>query len=300
MKRRFRYLVGLAILAIIVIVIVVNSLSSSGPGKNKGSASSDKPLNIVAGPAGIVSGTAPDTSNYSWVLVNLGSKANLQYINVSTGKEAGVVPVTSQARVVAVAPGGQIGVGLGGTTSGAVEFYSAQGFNLQGVIPLAGPVVDLVAGTDGATYYALQDVKGADSVSVIDARTLKSTGTIPLPSQTLSIAISPDQSTIYSLQANGDITVSDAQTGATTQKIPLTAGARQMALSQDGATLYVLKGSLKDDNVAEIDVTTEATVRVLPAPKNALWIAPSSDGTTLFDFVGTAKTGNIQSFATHR
>jgi WD40 repeat protein len=300
MKRRLRYLLGLAVLAIIVIVIVVNSLSSSNPGKIGASNSVTKPLNIVAGPAGLVSGTAPDPSNHSWVLVNLGTEANLQQINVVNGKEAGVVPVTNQARVVAVAPGGQFGVGLGGTNSGAVELYSAQGFNLQGTVPVAGPVSDLVAGSDGVSYYALQSVKGAESVAVVDAKTMKLSGTIALPSHTLSIAVSPDMTTIYSLQSNGSITLSDAQTGALTQKIPLTAGVRQMALSQDGATLYVLKGSVKDDNVSEIDLTTETTVRVLPAPQNTLWIAPSSDGTTLFDFVGTAKTGNIQSFATHR
>jgi hypothetical protein len=289
-----------AILAVTVIVIIAISLSSSNPGKNKSSSSISKPLNIVAGPAGIVSGTAPDSSDNVWVLVNLGNSANLQNINVATGKEAGVVPVTDQARVVAVAPGGQIGVGLEGTNSGAVELYSAQGFNLQGTVPVAGPVSDLVAGSDGISYYALQSVKGADSVAVVDAKTMKLTGTIALPSHTLSIAVSPDLTTIYSLQANGDITLTDAQTGTITQKIPVTAGVRQIALSQDGNTLYLLMGNVKDDNVSEIDLTTEATVRVLPAPQNTLWIAPSSDGTTLFDFVGTAKTGNIQSFATHR
>jgi hypothetical protein len=300
MKVRPRYLVGIVILAIVVIVIVVNSLSNSSTGKNKNTSSLDKPLDIVAGPAGIVSGTSPDSSNHSWVLVNLGKKANLQYINLSTGAISGAVPVTNQARVVTVAPGGEIGVGLGEGTNGAVEFFSPQGFNLEGVVALSGPVRDLVAGSDGKAYYALQDVNGADSVSVISSKMLKSMGTIPLPSQTLSIAVSPDLTSIYSLQANGNISVSNVQTGVQTQSIPLAAGARQIVLSTDGATLYALKGSTEDDNVAEIDVTTEATKRVLPAPKNTLWIAPSSDGSQLFDFVGTAKTGNIQSFSTHR
>ena len=297
-KLRLRYLVGVVILAVVVIIIVVTSLSSSTAKKT--TPVSVKPLSIVAGPAGIVSGATPDSSNDSWVLVNLGNRANLQDINVTTGKVAGVDPITNQAHVVTVAPGGQIGLGLGVGVSGAVEFFSPQGFNLQGEVPLSGPVTDLVTGSDGTTYYALQDVKGAFSATVIDAKTMKVTGTVPLPSQTLSIAVSPDLTTIYSLQSNGDITLADIQTGKPTQKIPFTAGARQLVLSQDGSTLYVLKGSVQDDNVSEIDIATEATVRVLPAPKNTQWITPSSDGTELYDFVGTATTGNIQSFATHR
>jgi hypothetical protein len=299
MKRRLRFLIGAVILALIVAVIAVNSISNTSPRTNAKS-SVDDPLKVVPGPAGIVSGTAPDSSNHSWVLVNLGDKANLQDINLGTGKVSGAVPVSKEARAVALAPGGEIGIGLGERGTGSVEFFTAQGFNLQGSVPLAGPVSDLVASINGTTYYALQAVKGADSVAVIDAKSLKTTGTISLPSQTLSIAVSPDQTTIYSLQANGYITLSDAQTGALTQRILVSAGARQINLSQDGATLYVLKGSTVDDNVSEVDVTTGTTVRVLPAPQNTLSIASSSDGTTLFDFVGTDKTGNIQSFATHR
>ncbi len=291
-------MVGIVILAIVVAIIVVTHHSRSVP--KKSASTSVKPVSIVAGPAGIVSGTAPDSSNRSWVLVNLGNRANLQNIDVANGKVAGVDAITNQAHVVAVAPGGQLGLGLGVGASGAVEFFSPQGFNLQGVVPLSGPVTDLVAGSDGTTYYALQDVKGAFSATVIDSKTLKVTGTVPLPSQTLSIAVSPDLSTIYSIQSNGDITLADIQTGKVTQKIPFTAGARQLVLSQDGATLYVLKGSVEDDNVSEIDIATEAAVRVLPAPKDTVWIAPSSDGTELYDFVGTSTTGNIQSFATHR
>jgi hypothetical protein len=288
-----------AAIAIAIVIVVVVAISVSGSPKKKTS-TAVKPISIVAGPAGIVSGTTPDNTGHSWVLVNLGNKANMQYINTSTGTNGGALPLSSSARVIAVATGGEIGVGLNGGSTGAVEFFSSQGSNKLGVVPLAGPVADLVAGSNGTSFYALQDVNGADSVTVIDAKTLKAIGTIPVPSTTLSIAISPDLTTIYSLQANGDISLADAQTGKVVQSLPLTAGARQLALSADGATLYVLKGSALDDNVSVVDVATESTVKVLPAPKDCEWIAPSLDGTQLVDFVGTPTLGNIQTFATHR
>lgn len=283
------------VIAVVVVVVVVSGGKKAPPG-----ASAAKPLSVVPGPAGIVSGTTPNSSGRAWVLVNVHNKANLQDVDVATGKIAGAVPLPSQARVVTVAAGGEIGVGTGEAGTGAVDFYSGQGFNQLGAVALSGPVEDLVAGSNGTNFYALVDVKGAYSVSVISAKSLSVTGIIPMPSTTLSIAVSPDLTTIYSLQANGDVQLVDAQTGKVIQALPSAAGGRQIVLSADGATLYVLKGSMTDDNVSVINIATQSTVSVLPAPSDTSWIAPSLDGTRLIDFVGTTKFGNVQTFLTHR
>jgi DNA-binding beta-propeller fold protein YncE len=296
---RSRLIVGTSVLVLLVVVAIVVVIAVGGS-KPTVTVSTTKPLSVVAGPAGIVSGSTPDPSGRSWVLVNVNGKANLQAIDVSSGKITGAVPLSSQARIVTVAAGGEIGVGIRQANTGAVQFYSGQGFNPLGTVALSGPVEDLVAGSNGTSFYALVDVKGAYSVSVINAKSLHVTGIIPMPSTTLSIAVSPDLTTIYSLQANGDVQIVDAQTGKVIQALPSAAGGRQIVLSADGATLYVLKGSMADDNVSVINIATQSTVSVLPAPSDTSWIEPSLDGTRLIDFVGTSKIGNVQTFLTHR
>jgi DNA-binding beta-propeller fold protein YncE len=287
----------IALIVAIVIVVVVMTVGGSGP---KLAARNPKPLSVVAGPAGLIGGTTPDTAGRSWVLVNLRGKANLQYIDMANGAVDGAVPLSNESRSVATATGGVVGVGLSGNSTGAVEFFSSQGFHGIGSVALPGPVLDLVAGSNGESFYALVDANGDDSVSIVSDRTFRILGTIPLPSATLSIAVSPDLSSIYSLQANGRISIADIQTGQVIESLPSAAGGRQLALSVDGSTLYVLKGSVSDDNVSVINVATQSTVAVLPAPAYCRWIAPSLDGTQLVDFVGTSTYGNLQNFATHR
>lgn len=286
--------------ALIIVIVVVVVIMAGGGSAPKSTAPSAKPLSVVAGPAGLISGTTPNAAGRSWALVNLGGKANLQLISMSNGAVDGAVPLSNEARSAATATGGIVGVGLAGNSTGAVEFFSSQGFHGIGSVALPGPVIDLVAGSDGKSFYALVDAKGADSVNIVNDETLRITGTIPLPSTTLSIAVSPDLTSIYSLQANSRISIADSQTGQIIESLPSAAGGRQLALSVDGSTLYVLKGSVSDDNVSVINVATQSTVAVLPAPAHCQWIAPSLDGTQLVDFVGTITYGNLQIFATHR
>jgi DNA-binding beta-propeller fold protein YncE len=284
---------GLIIIVIIVIVIV-------GGSSPKATTRGVRPLLVIPGPKGIVGGTTPNASDRSWVLVNIHGKANLQLINAKTGALGGIIPLSKEARTVAVATGGNVGVGLSSGRSGAIEFFSAVGFAKIGVVALPGPVKDLVAGSNGTSFYALVDLRGNDSVDVISVKTFRIAGTIPLPSKTVSIAVSPDLATIYALQEDGKISLANGQTGQVTQSFRSAAGGRQIALSIDGSTLYVLKGGIINDNVAIINVATESTVAVLPAPAQCQRIAPSLDGTQLLDFVGSATYGNIQIFATNR
>ncbi len=282
---------------IVIVVIVVVVVSGSNP---KATPTGVRPLLVTPGPKGIVGGTTPNASDRSWVLVNLDGKANLQLINTKTGALGGIIPLSSEAGTVALATGGNVGVGLSSSGSGAVEFFSGVGFAKIGVVALPGPVKDLVAGSNGTSFFALVDLRGNDSVDVVSDKTFRIAGTIPLPSKTVSIAVSPDLATIYALQEDGTISLANGQSGEVTQSFPSAASGRQIALSIDGSTLYVLKGSLSKDNVAIINVATESTVAVLPAPAQCQWIAPSLDGTQLIDFVGSATYGNVQIFATNR
>jgi DNA-binding beta-propeller fold protein YncE len=284
------------VIAVVTVVIVV-TVSRSG---SKPAVAVARPLSVTAGAKGIIAGTTPNATGRAWTLVNLGGEANLQLVDTANSQVLGVVPLSNEARSVTAATGGEVGVGLAGPTSGAVEFFSGTGFKEIGSAALPGPVLDLVAGSNGTSFYALVDVRGNDSVNIVSGQTFRTLGTIPLPPATLSIAVSPDLTTVYSLQANGKISLADTQTGQIIESLPSAAGGREIALSVDGSTLYALKGSVNNDNVSVIDVATQSTVAVLPAPADCQWIAPSLDGTQLADFVGTATYGNIQFFATHR
>jgi hypothetical protein len=255
------------------------------------------PLSITPGPAGLIGGAAPNSSGGLWVLVSLNGKANVQLIYTSSKVPPVTFPVSNTASTVAVNYDGTLGVGLATGKTGAVQFYKTPRMTTLGTVALPGPVTALVDGTSGNAFYALVSVRGAESVDVVNAVTHKITLSIPMPAQTDSIAISPDQSTVYALQGNGTVSVIDAASHDVIQSFAVTPGDRQLAISPDGSQLYVLKGSVASDNVAVINLATQSTVRVLPAPASCQGIVVSPGG-QLYDLVGTSNYGNIQVFST--
>jgi DNA-binding beta-propeller fold protein YncE len=295
-KRRWWVVCAAAVVLVVVtVVVVIASGASSAPAQAE-----VKPLLVVPGPAGTVGGTAPDSSGRVWALVNLKGVANAQLISLSTGHVDAAVALPTSARALARGPGGVIALGLSAQNRGALEFYSATGATKMGVVALSGPVSDVVSGVDGKTFYALEDIHGAKSVSVVNDQSLRVQGTIPLPSTAVSIAVSANGTTVYALEPQGHIDLINVASGAVEQSFIIGSGGRQLVMSADGGTLYVLHGTHAVDNVAVIDVATESTVSVLPAPASCQWIALSADGTQLADFVGSSTAGNIELYSTNR
>lgn len=259
-----------------------------------------RPVSVVPGPRGIVSATAPGAAGQSWVLTATPSASNLQLENVSTGSISDIVATPLHSHTVAQAVGGPMGLGEGVGHAGTVEFLRAGSSKPLGVVAVSGPVTSLVAGADGVTFYALEDVGANRAVAVIDSSALKVTASLPMPSDAVAIAVDPGQSQIFALGSGGLTSIISITTGKVISQFPTGASGRALAISPDGSTLYVLDGSPVLENVAVVDVATQSIVRYLPAPRYTAAIAASIDNSTLADFVGTPSMGNVQLFRTGR
>lgn len=255
-----------------------------------------KPVAVTPGPAGLTGGTAPSTSGTMWLLASSLKGANLQRVREKDGHVLGILPLPREARTLAESNGGYLLVGLKGLTAGAVRLLSATGGATLGSIPTSGPVIDVVGAADGVTAYVLSAPRSARVVDVINLETRQIVSHIPVPLQTTSIAVSPDQASIYTLEPNGLISLIDVGTSRITDKFSIESGARHLAASLDGTKLLILKGPMNSNNVSVVDVITQRTIAVVPAPANTVWITASLDGSQIVDFVGTPTMGNVQIF----
>ena len=117
-------------------------------------------------------------------------------------------------------------------------------------------------------------------IEVVDLTTMTSAGTFSVGSrQVMSLAVSPDQSTVYvaDYSSGGQVGVYTAG-GSYVTDIPLS-GARDLVLNQDGSKLY----AVRSDYISEIDPATRTVTRSIPVTSGdlGLSIALSPDGGTL-------------------
>jgi DNA-binding beta-propeller fold protein YncE len=151
----------------------------------------------------------------------------------------------------------------------------------------------------GTSFYVLTSWPGSASVTIVAARTGAITGTVPVPQDTVSVAVTPQgrPADIYVLERTGLVEEIATASGHIDQSFRVGTAGRALALSPDGDTLYVLKGTAAVSNVAVVSVATESVRRVLPAPSHCHGLLVSANGGQLYEVVGTASYGNIQVFA---
>ena len=282
------------LLAIGMVVIVLAATWNTGG--SDVAPTSDKPVLIAAGPAGLLSGTAPSQEGMVWLLAKTERGANLQRVRLSSGKVVGIIPLPKEASVISQSFGGYLGVGISTIAAGAVELYGSTGGAVLGTIPVSGKVIDLVAGVDGSTFYAASQAGPTKVLDVISIPARRVTNHIPLPARTVSVAITADQTTLFTLESNGTISVVDMGTSRINQSFPAGPDARHMCITPDGTRLLVLKGPLNASNVSVLDIATQRTTSVVPAPANSRWIVATADSTQVVNFVGTSEMGNVQTF----
>jgi WD40 repeat protein len=259
-----------------------------------------KPLSVTAAPADLVSAAGPNASGESWVLVNTGTSANVQLLNPSSNSTVSTYPVSKNATSVATNELTLLAIGQATAHSGAVTFLNPMNGKTLGVVPVAGPVQQVVAGSTATQFVALVQSGKNASAAVLDAATYKLQRSVPLSTGTLSVAVSPDGATLYTLQGNGTVQEVSLASGKITQSFATAPGTRALALSPNGSRLYILKGAASDDNVSVVSTTTESQLFALPAPVGTVTIATSADGSELYDFVGTPQYSNMQVFATSK
>jgi hypothetical protein len=293
MRARMR---GVAALVTISAAIVLAACGNGGPDAGSRHPAGILPEHIVAAPKSLIAVAEPQPNGTIWALAG-SSTTGLFNIDALNGRATGSVPVSDTARSVAETSSNVIGLGLGSKHGGALELLDGSTATVTRTIPLAAPARQVIAGSDGTTFYVLTSWARAASVTVVNARNGKTEGSVPVPADTVSIAPNVQQTALYTLQADGLVDEISVSGGKIMAEFRVDDGqSASMALSPDGSTLYVLKAGHDAPNVAVVDVNTESVRRVLPAPSGCLELLVSPTGNQLYEVVGTPHYGNIQIF----
>ncbi len=248
---------------------------------------------MIAAPSGLIAGTTPQPNGTIWVLAGTKHVRTINEIDLATGQQHATVGMSNAAQAVAQSSTGGLAVGLGSAHAGAVELRSASGA-VTHTIPVGAPVISLAFGDDGTTLYVLDGTAKTRSVTVIDTSTHRTTRTIGLPADARSIAPTPNQRAIWSLQASGTLQETSLRTRKPIESFPLGSPGIAVATSPNGEVLYALKGTPSTANIAVISAATEQIRHVLPAAADSVDLGVSLDGSQLYDFVGSPSFGNVQ------
>lgn len=289
-----------ALAAVVAVSLAAAACSSGGTGLSGTPTSTipARPSRVFAGPAGLVAGAQPQPNGFMWLLARTDGTADLQELNLTTGKIGLIVPASSSATSLAQSPSGVVGVGLGTAAAGALELRNGASGALVATVPIGAPVKGVVAGADGTTFYVLNGTTTSVSVTLVNAQTDKVSVSVPVPLDTAAVAVDPTGQSLFALRAHGQVDQITVGTGAVAASFPVGSTPVQLTTSDTGATLYVLKdtngGAAAD--VGVIDTATETQTRALPAPAHSVGLQLSPDGQTLYLVVGTSGYGNVQLF----
>lgn len=272
-----------------------SSGSASAGGQQARPAAASKTQQIVAAPKGLLAAGQPQTNGTLWTLAGDAAAKGLYDISLTGAGSLGSIRVSSAAQSVTESLDGIVGLALGKGSAGAVELINGSTGTVSRTVALGAPARDVIVGSDGATFYVLDGTRKSASVTVVDSRDGGVQGTFAVPLGTVSIAPDAEDSSVYALQADGQVDQVAVAGGGMLSSFSVGPVARSLALSPDGSDLYVLRDVGRGvANVAEVNLATESVQRVLPAPANCLQVLVSADGNELYQLVGTPKYGNIQ------
>lgn len=284
---------GTVIVTLTTAALAACSSGGSASGQQT-AAAAIKPQQILSAPKNLLAASQPQPNGTLWALAGNAAGKELFDISLANGGGIGSVPVSRTARSVTESLGGVIGLALGAPGTGALDLINGTTGKVTKTILLGAPATDVIAGSDGATFYVLDGTAKSAGVTIVNSRNGDAQGTVQVPPNTVSIVPDSLGASVYALQPDGRVSQIAIAGGRTLTSFPTGPGARSIALSPDGSTLYVLKNAGRAPNVAEVDVSTEVMQRVLPAPSDCLQVLVSADGSLLYQLVGTSSYGNIQ------
>ena len=288
---------GTTAIAFVSAGLVLAGCAHGGSGPISGDMAKLKvvPERIVPGPKDLISAGEPQPDGKMWALAGSPS-TGLFEISSSSGQIIGSVSVSNAARSVAVSPTGTVAVALGTDRSGALELLDGRTAKVVRTIALPAPASQVVAGSDDTTFYVLNRWATAASVTIVNSLNGKLSASIPVPVDTISIAVGAQGSTLYAVQKNGLVDEIGISSGKIMAQFSVGDDGESIALSSDGSTLYVLKGTPDVSNIAVVDLSTESVQRVLPSPSHCLELLTSASGSQLYEVVGAPDYGNVQIF----
>lgn len=290
---------NLSVTGAAVLVAVAVSLSACGGGARHSAATTSamvRPQRILRAPGNLLAAAAPQQNDTMWVLAGSTRSRGLFQLDPSNGHMLGSISVSKAAQSVAQSSTGLLGLALGTNRTGALQILDSHTGKAIRTVSLPAPAREVVVGSDGTTFYVLTGWPSSASVSVVNSRSGRIGGAVPVPRGTVSVVPDVQQSTLYALQGNGLLSQIAIAGGKVKATFRVGDSGASLALSPDGTTLYALKDTDSAANIASVDVATESVRRALPAPSNAREILVSATGSQLYDVVGTAAYGNIQVF----
>ncbi len=283
--------------ALTALAVAATACASGGSGAaTTTTARPTAPVQTFAGPAGLAAASQPQPDGYMWLLARLPGSANLQLLNLTTGRISQVVPASSSSVDVAQSPSGLVGVGLASGSTGALELRNGSSGVLVATVPIGAPVKGVFAGSDGTTFYVLDATASSASVTLVNSQTARASVSVPVPLDTVAIAVDPSGQDLFAVGSSGTMDQITVGSGAVTGSFPVGRTPVALAISPSGSTVYVLKSTTSGVDVGVVDVATEAQQRALPAPAHSVGVEASLDGHALYLVVGTPAYGNVQVF----
>jgi len=281
-----------AVIGLTAAVLAIAACSASVSPQAKGAAAVRMlPQRILRAPKSLIAAAEPQPDGLMWALAGSAS-TGLFEMNSSTGQMKGSFSVSGSARGVAESSTGVIGLALGTPQTGALELLSARSRKLITTVPLPAPARQIVVGSDGQTFYVLTSTSTAASVTIVgssgqvhatvpmpsdavsvvpDTRqatlyALERTGLVDQISVSTrkvvakfkvgdagsSIALSPDDSTLYVLKNAGaasNIAVVSTDTEAVRQVLPAPRNCAEVLVSPGGGQLYEVVGTAGYGNI---------------------------------------------------
>jgi len=257
-----------------------------------------KPKRILPTPRNLLAAAQPQPNGTVWVLAGGtgGRSRTLFKLDPASGQVLGSIPVTGTARSVAQSATGLLGLAIGSHRAGALELLDAATGKVLHTVRLGGPASGVAVGSDGGTFYVLTTRVARSAVAVVDSRTGRVKGTVPVPGNAVSAVPDGRQASLYVLQRSGHVSEIAIAGGKVRAVFRVGGSGTSLAISPDGTTLYALKGTKTIANVAVVNVATEAVRDALPAPSHCLQVLVSASGRELYEVVGAPDYGNLQVF----
>ncbi len=143
---------------------------------------------------------------------------------------------------------------------------------------------------DGATAYVVN--QGSDSVSILDVRSRRVIGEIPVGSYPAHAAVSADGLRLHvSSQYGASVEIVDLQSRTVARYIPTDFGPQGVCLSEDGATLYTANSV--SGTVSFLDLKTGRSAFTVPVGRDPRYVARTPDSSRLIVTNGLSRSVSI-------
>ncbi len=189
------------------------------------------------------------------------------------------IPVGQTPGYVAISPDGRVAY-IANRDAGVVTVLDMTINKVIAKIPVpAGPPWFIALTPDGSRAYV--SIYNADKtinlVAVLDTRTTKLLGTIPVEQKPYALAVSPDQRFVYvPSHDTAHIDIIDVATNAVVQEVPVPANPHWVTFTPDGKFAYIAD---HESNVLSVlDTSSNTIVQTIPVGTSPHSVAVSPDG----------------------